>query len=229
MKKIAFGLVIIIKVIVSENCTENLSCKKLEEKYQHNHNNKLSPRTLADYFSRVASHQDSSSAIEQISSCTVKNISEFWPIETKRLIVHATENGFDIRLALIPEHSNIPGNEEADTLANIGRNLNIPMAMPLDVQDIYTDIKSKVYDDFRNKWNNLISIKDYQYRKVQPTFPKNKWFAIRPFIDRRHITTIIRLRTGHCLTKENLHRMNLTDNPYCECGSRENLNHSHIF
>lgn len=54
---------------------------------------------------------------------------------------------------------------------------------------------------------------------------KKKWFHNFSYTNRRHITTIIRLRTGHCLTGEMLHKLNIKEDPYCECGLTENLNH----
>jgi len=43
--------------------------------------------------------------------------------------------------------------------------------------------------------------------------------------NRKIITTIIRMRTGHCLTKEHQFRIGVADSPFCECGTIENLNH----
>ena len=33
------------------------------------------------------------------------------------------------------------------------------------------------------------------------------------------------MRTGHCLTKEHLYKIKLKDNPLCECGRIENMDH----
>lgn len=49
--------------------------------------------------------------------------------------------------------------------------------------------------------------------------------SLHPYVDRRHITTIIRMRTGHCLTKLHLFNIGIESNPYCECGQIEDLNH----
>lgn len=141
---------------------------------------------------------------------------DYWTLRTKRLILEANRNGFDIRLGWIPGHADIPGNMQADTLANIGRILNVAKIMKIDVVEIGTSIRSNLKQQFKQKWTNLGLLKNYNYNKIQISFP---------FLDRRHVSTIMRMRTGHCLTGEHLHRIKIKESPLCECGEIDSLNH----
>ena len=168
---------------------------------------------------------DSKSAIQKINSNLFNAKTDYWSLRTKRLIVVPNKNGFDVRVAWIPGHADIPGNTEADALANIGRILTVPKKMELDSIDICNNIKINLKERFKQRWNYHIQNKKYRYNRVQNSFPNKKWFSLFPYKDRRHITTIIRMRTGHCLTNEFLYKINAKDSPRCECGSIENLNH----
>lgn len=73
--------------------------------------------------------------------------------------------------------------------------------MDIDPVEIYNDIKHNISKQFKENWLKLIKDNNnYQYSKIQDNFATKKWFSLLPFIDRRHVTTIIRMRTGHCLT-----------------------------
>lgn len=168
---------------------------------------------------------DSKSAIQKINNNLLTVKADYWTLRTKRLILEGGKNGFDIRLAWIPGHSDIPGNDEADTLANIGRILNIPKVMNIDASEIYNKIKSSLKESFKQNWLMTGLRKNYKYMSIQNMFPERKWFSLLPFVNRRHITTIIRMRTGHCLTGEMLYKFKIADTPFCDCGQIDNLNH----
>lgn len=174
---------------------------------------------------KVIIFSDSLSAIQKINSNLHHATADYWTLRTKRLIFSSSENGFDIRLAWIPGHSGIPENDEVDTLANVGRSLNIPKQMTLDSIEVFNNIKQEILTHFKNSWRISIRNKKHKYFNVQSEYAGKKWFSKFPYKNRRHITTLIRMRTGHCLTGENLYKINIKDNPLCECGQIEDLNH----
>ncbi|XP_030754483.1 uncharacterized protein LOC115881211 [Sitophilus oryzae] len=180
---------------------------------------------IQKHINKAVIFSDSKSAIQKINKYLLKAKADYCTLRTKRIISLANVNGFDIRLSWIPGHANIQGNSEADLLANIGKDLNVPKSMLLDSVDICNVIKDKIFNEFKEKWIVNIKNQQYQYFKSQVTFPTKKWFSGLPFMDRRHITTVIRMRTGHCCTKKHLHKIKAIEDPRCECGTVEDLNH----
>ena len=46
---------------------------------------------------------------------------------------------------------------------------------------------------------------------------------------RKVVTSILRLRIGHCSLRAHLYRLNLVDSPNCACGSPESIEHVLLF
>lgn len=168
---------------------------------------------------------DSKSALMKLNKCKVDAKNDYVCLQTKQLILESKRNNINVKLAWVPGHSAINGNEKADALAKIGKNLNVPLDLKLDKSEILPNCKTQIKQEFFQEWKDTFMTKGRWYYNIQNTFPQEPWYTKFPFMDRRHITTIIRMRTGHCLTKSHLYRMGLKEDAYCECGQIEDLNH----
>lgn len=103
--------------------------------------------------------------------------------------------------------------------------LNVPKNIQLNRNHVITLLKEKIQQEHDKAWKESLKTKGKWYSQIQDEFPKVTWHKEYPYIDRRHITTIIRMRSGHCLTKEHLHKIGIKDSPYCECGQIQDINH----
>ncbi|KAJ8973460.1 hypothetical protein NQ317_013454 [Molorchus minor] len=168
---------------------------------------------------------DSKSAIDMLTRTGVLAKAEYTCLLTKRLIIEAKESDINIVLAWIPGHSNITGNEVVDQLAKIGKELNVPLDIKLPYSDIQALLNNTIKNEFKNFWLREANTKGKWYTAIQPLHPNKPYYSELPNMSRRHITTIVRLRTGHCLHKKHLYKIGIENNPYCECGQEEDLDH----
>ncbi|XP_072395123.1 uncharacterized protein [Diabrotica undecimpunctata] len=167
---------------------------------------------------------DSKSGIQKIGKTSYSMETEHTSIMTKRGIIEANQQNISIILAWIPGHSDIKGNCVAEKLANIGRSLKMPAKVKLHYSNNLFYIKKLIWTRWAQEWNSNRS-KGSFYSKIVNKWNKSPWFNQFPYKDRRHITAVIRMRTGHFSTPVHLFRIGIQDNPYCECGQIGSLNH----
>nr|KAG5705581.1 hypothetical protein BaRGS_034779 [Batillaria attramentaria] len=103
-------------------------------------------------------------------------------------------------LQWVPAHIGLSGNERADHLAKEGSQLPQPT-----IPATYEEAKTLIRSRFHRDW---VSLND-GYRADQD--------PIRT-LERRHQTTIYRLRTGHCGLRAHLKRIGVADTALCQCG-----------
>lgn len=168
---------------------------------------------------------DSLTALQMIADAKYSASSHYVALKTKKTIIDLRLSGNSIELVWVPSHTNITGNEKADTLAKKGTNFDTYLNYKLDPQNYLPTLKKQLWEQWQLEWQNTTRVKGRWYAGFQPFFPKKPWFSKFPYSGRRHITTIIRMRTGHCLTSEHKFRIGVADNPLCECGQIEDLNH----
>ncbi|KYQ48810.1 hypothetical protein ALC60_12140 [Trachymyrmex zeteki] len=146
--------------------------------------------------------------------------------EINQALINCKLKDKDVQLVWIPAHSNIIGNENADSLAKKAAVEGPLIEVEVPHSDIYSIFKS-------------MCIKDDEELLYHRAFPSNRgtfffenyhckstktWFSDSDF-DRRDIVTINRLRSGHNSLKSSLYRFEISDTDLCSCGHIENENH----
>jgi hypothetical protein len=130
----------------------------------------------------------------------------------------------EIRLQFVPGHRGIAGNEAADQSAKEAHHLQYRTLTPPSKEEIVGIVcstlnkcwedwwKDKIRDTGRGKF--LAQIKD----KVDYwPWTSNKTRLVE--------TVLARLRVGHAGVRHHLARFNLAEDPNCECGSIETVEH----
>ncbi|KAL1494863.1 hypothetical protein ABEB36_010381 [Hypothenemus hampei] len=97
----------------------------------------------------VCIFSDSLSTIEKLKDNSFKAKISYNIIKMNKLLNQAFSRSVSIVFAWIPGHVGIKGNEEADTLAKVGTNLNVPMKVSVEGRDIFPNIKVSIIEDFR--------------------------------------------------------------------------------
>lgn len=187
--------------------------------------NKALLMALEHDWKKVIILSDSKSALQKISKSSFSTQTDHCSIITKRGLIEANRNGFNINLGWIPGHSNIKGNHVADQLAKVGNGLQIPLELKLNKENFLPMFKKQIWNNWIKEWTTCIKKKNNFYHKVVETIFRVPWFSQFEFKNRRHVTTFIRMKSGHCLTQYHLFRIGIEDDPFCECGQIGTLTH----
>jgi ribonuclease HI len=120
-------------------------------------------------------------------------------------------NTHNIKLVMqwIPGHSNIPGNDRADTLAKRGSN-QTQIHTSTSLETTKQIIKSNCKEDWLNRWAMGVTGRKLFQHMSRPN-PRDNINNLK----RREQSTIFRLRTGHTLLNNHISRIQPNQSPAC--------------
>ena len=124
----------------------------------------------------------------------------------------------------IPGHSNIPGNDRADTLAKKGSRQEQPnISTPM--QTVKQILKANTKEDWMNRWAQGKTGRKVFAHMSTPSSKDNI-----KYISRREQATIFRLRTQHIQLNQHLNRIQPQLPPTCPlCNAPSETTDHHLF
>ena len=94
----------------------------------------------------------------------------------------------------VPSHIGIPGNEKADELAKLALGYESPRGASVLFSDYKGYIRKKLFDRWKDSWNDMVDDRTTQLRKVQNYIKPRRWGQ---GLTRLEDIKITRLRIGH--------------------------------
>lgn len=173
---------------------------------------------------------DSMSVLLALDGNLLKSSSNYILIDIMRVLLELRNRGKCISFKWVPAHSQITGNECADLAARgeCDEDRSDVVKVP------FTDFNQKLTETINVIWHSyyetVCETKGKWYASIQITPPLRPWYNKRKDADcRNFITTINRLRFGHCRTPAHLARLNIISNEYCDLCLNEISDLEHIF
>ena len=136
------------------------------------------------------------------------------------------ENLITLKIIWIPSHIGIKNNETVDHLAKTAAIIGIPREYKIPISDITAESRYKLKNEWDSIWNDKVATKGttltfYKLKSGPPWFKNIE-------TSRSIITTITRIRIGHCSTNKHLNRIGIINTPLCTTCQQEDTP-DHIF
>jgi len=169
--------------------------------------------------SYIIINSDSQAAINAIQN--PRTISKI--VKEARNALNALARDRTVILRWIPGHSNILGNEEADTLAKAG------VMQPCNKHDPNIGLAPNIGKFFINSWAETAHYvrwqaeqKCRQTKEIITKLPRNSTVRWLLSLKRKDLRLLVGILCGHCGLNRHLHVMKLANSPNCNfCGDSE--------
>ncbi|KAL0849653.1 hypothetical protein ABMA28_013907 [Loxostege sticticalis] len=172
---------------------------------------------------------DSLSCLQSILANPYKCKTKFPTIlKIREALFDCKNKGINVILAWIPSHRGIPGNESADSCARCAASTGSLEHYKLFSHDVSSLARVHLYKSWNTHWENSKRVAGRYYADIQQFIPPRPWFFKHPFLPKKTVSIICRLRIGHACTPVHLAKMRIKDSSICECGLDEGTT-NHIF
>lgn len=173
---------------------------------------------------------DSLSAITCLREWKMSSNTNIISINVKKYLHKAALLDLYIVCVWIPSHSGIIGNERADILAKKGASeKNKTSKYRGDQNDVRNILQRSLENQWIKEWNEVGVSKGKTYthmRNRDKKFtPIRKCFLFDSEFDKYSVSTMMRLRSNHCLSPEHLFKIKVYDSPNCQCAEYGDIVH----
>jgi len=174
----------------------------------------------------AAIFSDSKSVLDALASPSIKACFNYLIPLIRDKFHSMTDRGYSVRLAWIPSHIGILGNEIVDSLAKQAASSGRKPKFKIPYTDFYSDSNRSMKVKNLAFLNNEFLTKGIHFRSLFFRTPPSKpWFSSLS-LPREQIVTVNRLRSNHYNLNYSLYRKNIVASSACECGdSRQDINH----
>lgn len=172
---------------------------------------------------------DSMSALQALSNKKVSATVNYLIYVLRSIIYDLSLNGMIVEFCWVPGHSGILGNEIVDSLAKLTENVEI-CNFKVPFTDLHTKLKELMLKRWSISLHSTREVKGKWLSEIQPFPSTSAWFEKGShYLGREFITTLSRLRIGHCLFPAHLHRLKLINNSCCNFCTHEPCTLDHLF
>lgn len=161
---------------------------------------------------------DSKSVLAALLNVNITFKLNYLIYDIRKVLFELYNMSINVEFVWVPSHSGIYGNEVADSITHLDHDEDHTELMKVPFTDYYHFFSVTTRDLWKQYWDLTLETKGKWYAEVQKEIPSKPWHHTFKHTDRKFITTISRMRLGHCLTPAHLNRLRIVSNSRCkEC------------